>query len=55
MRKQQKPDNEIVRSLINLRDELIDKDIDKYHEIFFKINSCLYDQYPVHPRKEQNA
>ena len=42
--KRQLPDEEIVKSLINLRDELFDRRIET--EIFYKINSCLYRGYP---------
>jgi hypothetical protein len=41
------PDNKIVKSLLNLRDELYLRSNDASSaEIFFKINSCLYKEYP---------
>ena len=40
------PSDDIVTSLIALRDELwADKD-DRLNVVFWKINSCLYSQYP---------
>jgi len=42
------PDKDIVKSLIALRDECYYKsDNATIREIFFKINSCLYDRYPA--------
>lgn len=41
------PDHKVVRSLLNLRDELYLRSNDALsNEIFFKINSCLYKEYP---------
>ncbi len=41
------PDNKIVKSLLNLRNELYLRSKDPLSdEIFFKINSCLYKEYP---------
>ena len=47
------PDAKIVASLEELRTELLKRDYDAngtLREMIFKINSCLFDQYPVHPR-----
>jgi hypothetical protein len=41
------PHNKVVKSLLNLRDELYLRSNDaSSDEIFFKINSCLYKEYP---------
>lgn len=43
---------EVVRSVLALRAELLDKYENKHHmstttaEILFKLNSCLYSKYP---------
>jgi hypothetical protein len=44
--KELQPNEQIVRSLINLRDELFDRKDSALAEAFFKINSCLYREYP---------
>ncbi len=36
----------IVDSLLNLKKELMNKTDLKSREIFFKINSCLFSEYP---------
>jgi hypothetical protein len=50
MKELQKADR-VVESLIALRDELADDEwshlVDR-REMLFKINSCLYDVYPIH-------
>lgn len=43
--KELRPDAEIVKSLIALRDELFAKKNLEHAEIFYKINSCLYSGY----------
>lgn len=43
MSKQIQPVEQIVQSLINLREELVARGAT---EIAFKINSCLYSEYP---------
>ncbi len=48
------PDAKIVASLEALKAELLKRDYDAdgtLREILFKINSCLFDQYPTHPRE----
>jgi hypothetical protein len=41
----------IVESLINLRNELFEKNYSSgYNEVFLKINSCLYKTYPIFDR-----
>lgn len=41
----------IVESLINLRNELFEKNYSAgYNEVFLKINSCLYKTYPIFDR-----
>ena len=41
------PDHKVVKSLLNLRNELYLRSKDaSSNEIFFKINSCLYKEYP---------
>lgn len=44
-----KDPEEVVSSLINLRDELFAKKnaSSEMREVFFKINSCLYSKYPL--------
>ena len=44
-KKKFRPPEEIVQSLIHLRDEMYDKKDANTSEIFFKINSCLYKGY----------
>lgn len=41
------PDDKIVASLEALKAELIRKGNVLDLEMIFKINSCLYDQYPI--------
>lgn len=47
--------DKVVESLIALRDELADDEwsrlVDR-REMLFKINSCLYDVYPIHGRAQ---
>jgi len=38
--------NQIVKSLINLRTELSKNTDTRSREIMFKINSCLFSEYP---------
>ena len=38
----------VVESLLNLRDELFENQSSS--ELFYKINSCLYKQYPNFPK-----
>ena len=54
MSKQLQNPNKVVESLQNLRDELwVRASYDlTAKEICFKINSCLFDQYPVHGQQE---
>lgn len=41
------PADKVVESLLRLRDELYKRPDDAIaNEIFFKINSCLYGEYP---------
>ena len=43
--------DKVVQSLIALRDELADDEFSYFvdrKEILFKINSCLYEVYPIH-------
>lgn len=42
-----RPADEIVQSLINLRDELYARQDHRLSEALFKINSCLYSGYKV--------
>lgn len=37
----------MTRSILALRDELIDRSDTTSREILFKINSCLYSKYPT--------
>ena len=51
------PANDVLRSLLHLRDELWERCIAKElsmdeETILLKINSCLYSMYPVTPRKK---
>lgn len=60
MAKPLKSRDEIVQSLENLKKELELRDNDSYimaREIWFKINSCLYSEYPhsAHKKVVQNA
>ena len=50
--KTKQPDAKIVASLEALKAELINRQYGDVQvlEILYKINSCLYDQYPIHPR-----
>lgn len=41
---------DIVQSLINLRNELWLRKEGDLMEIFYKINSCLYSSYPKDPQ-----
>ena len=54
MSKQLQQSNKIVQSLMELRDELAERTSYDHtvREIVFKINSCLFDQYPVHKQPE---
>lgn len=52
MEKVQQPDDVVVQSLINLRDELWARQDPQLSEVFFKINSCLYRTYPENLQKE---
>lgn len=49
--KQKQPNDKIVESLENLRDELAIHSDTRSREIWFKINSCLYSEYP-HTNKD---
>ena len=40
------PAEKVVESLMNLREELLGQDDLKSREIVFKINSCLFSEYP---------
>lgn len=46
--------NKIVQSLMELKEELYKRTSydPTVREIVFKINSCLFDQYPVHKQPE---
>lgn len=46
--------DKIVQSLMELKEELSERMSYDHNvrEIVFKINSCLFDQYPVHGQKE---
>ena len=46
MPKQIQPVEQIVQSLLNLRNEMVARG---QSEIAFKINSCLFSQYPHEP------
>ncbi len=43
---------DIVQSLINLRDELWERKNPDLNEAFYKINSCLYRGYKLTPKPE---
>jgi len=45
-RKVLQPNDKIVESLLRLKGELWEKQDDQLREVFFKINSCLYSEYP---------
>ena len=46
------PDAKIVASLEALKAELISQVGDvQVLEILYKINSCLFSEYPIHPRQ----
>ena len=40
------PKADIVESLINLREELMERTDTTSREMVFKINSCLFSKYP---------
>ena len=44
--KQYKPAVEVLQSLINLRDEMYNTKDEQVKDIYYKINSCLYAEYP---------
>jgi len=44
--------DQIVESLINLREELSKNSDTRSREIMFKINSCLFSEYPHKYSKE---
>lgn len=49
------PTDKIVMSLLNLRNEILENGTDDAtrREYLFKINSCLYREYPTHPDQNQ--
>ena len=53
MKKELQNSDKIVESLQNLRDELWKQQDQSAiaREVFFKINSCLFDSYPVERQK----
>lgn len=50
MTKQIQPVDKIVESLINLRNEMVTRGDSEYA---FKINSCLFSEYPHTPHSAQ--
>lgn len=44
------PTDDIVQSLLNLRDELWEKKDPTSLELFYKINSCLYRGYKLNEK-----
>lgn len=43
------PQEKIIESLLNLRTEMVNRG---YSEIAFKINSCLFSEYPHLPHSQ---
>ena len=50
MLKIKQSDAKIVASLEALKAELLSRNTAEGREILFKINSCLFSEYPIHPR-----
>lgn len=46
--KEYKSKDEIINSLLNLREELAKHSDTRSREVVFKINSCLFSKYPHH-------
>lgn len=46
-----RPADDIATSLIALRDELWERKHPELREVFWKINSCLYREYPRRPKR----